>query len=103
MTFQSITEADLAIEALHDIFFLPGATAKLQIKWADGEARKLGLNHVSLEHANKLLVANIPYSISKSEFKKIFSKFGIIRICEMIKYDHDKDKKFCFLKYNTKE
>ena len=43
VTFSSITEGDIAMETLNEIFFLPGATAKLQLKWADGEAKKLGL------------------------------------------------------------
>ena len=46
VTFFSLTDADIAIEALNENFFLPGSTAKLQLKWADGEARRLGINDV---------------------------------------------------------
>ena len=43
VTFSTITEAELAMEALNDNFFLPGSPAKLTLKWADGESKKLGV------------------------------------------------------------
>lgn len=41
--FSSLTEAEVAMESLNDNFFLPGSPAKLTLKWADGEAKKLGV------------------------------------------------------------
>lgn len=69
----SITEADIAMETLNEVFLLPGATAKLQLKWADGEAKKLGLQNVNILHANKLLVANIPTNKRKEQMENFFS------------------------------
>lgn len=73
VTFSSITEADIAIETLNEVFFLPGATAKLQLKWADGEAKKLGLQNISVQHANKLVVTNIPTNQRPEQIEGFFS------------------------------
>ena len=43
VTYSSITEGEVAMLALNDNFFLPGSPAKLTLKWADGESKKLGL------------------------------------------------------------
>jgi hypothetical protein len=103
VTFSSITEADTVIEALNENFFLPGATAKLQLKWADGEARKLGLVNVNLKHANKLFVTNLSSSVDRNMAIEIFKRYGTLRICKIVKYKNDPSKVFCFLKYTTKE
>lgn len=47
--FSSLTEAEVAMEALNDNFFLPGSPAKLTLKWADGEAKRLGVQNVPHE------------------------------------------------------
>ncbi|KAH9604050.1 hypothetical protein KSS87_010593, partial [Heliosperma pusillum] len=39
-------EAEEAIKALHNHFTFPGAMASLKIKYADGERKRLGLDHV---------------------------------------------------------
>ena len=63
--FSSLTEAEVAMEALNDNFFLPGSPAKLTLKWADGEAKKLGVQNIPQEHLDKLLITNIPSLISE--------------------------------------
>lgn len=103
VTFSSITEADTVIEALNENFFLPGATAKLQLKWADGEARKLGLVNVNLKHANKLFVTNLSSSVDRNMAVEIFKRYGNLRICKLVKYKNNPSRVFCFLKYTTKE
>lgn len=58
--FLSLTEADVAIASLNEFCFLPGSSAKLQLKWADGEARRLGLEGLNPKNANKLFISSFP-------------------------------------------
>ncbi|KAH9610356.1 hypothetical protein KSS87_013449 [Heliosperma pusillum] len=44
--YSSVEEAEEAIKALHNHFTFPGAMASLKIKYADGERKRLGLDHV---------------------------------------------------------
>jgi RNA recognition motif-containing protein len=101
ITFLSITEADITMTALNEAFFLPGSTAKLQLKWADGEDRRLGLEGISLENANKLILECVPSSIEQDDLKEIFTRFGHVRLLKIIKSGQAYTR--AYLKYATKE
>ena len=75
----------------------------MTIKWAEGEARKLGINNVKLHNANKLFIANIPVTLNQNEFFELLSRFGTIRVAKFHNYKNDPNKRFCFLKFTTKE
>lgn len=51
--------------ALNDNFFLPGSPAKLTLKWADGESKKLGLQNIPYSELDKIFISNIPSMISE--------------------------------------
>ena len=107
--FASLTEADIAIASLNESCFLPGVTpahqssAKLQLKWADGEAKRIGLSGYDHKNANKLYVGNIPPETTEEELKEFFSTFGDIQMLYFIKNPLNPDLNRCYLKYLTKE
>lgn len=84
VTFISMTDADIAMRALNETFFLPGSTAKLQLKWADGEDRRLGLETVNLVHANKVLVTGLHPRVSELQLRQVFEGFGHLRLLRVI-------------------
>ena len=74
----------------------------MQLKWADGEARKFGITNMNAEHASKILINNIPVN-NQTKFISLIEKFGHIRIKKFIPYKTDQSKVFCLIKYTTKE
>lgn len=101
VTFISMTDADIAMRALNETFFLPGSTAKLQLKWADGEDRRLGLETVNLQHANKILVSGLPRLVSESQVRREFEVFGHIRLLRMVHTGQSFNR--AYIKFATKE
>jgi CUG-BP- and ETR3-like factor len=101
VTFISMTDADIAMRALNETFFLPGSTAKLQLKWADGEDRRLGLDTVNLQHANKLLITGIPRSVQEVQIRRAFEEFGYVRLLKLIHTTQGFNR--AYVKYATKE
>ncbi len=107
--FASLTEADIAIASLNESCFLPGvlpahqSSAKLQLKWADGEAKRIGLSGYDHKNANKLYVGNIPPETTEENLKELFSSFGDIQMLYFIKNPLNPDLNRCYLKYLTKE
>ena len=108
--FASLTEADIAISSLNESCFLPGvvpfytkSSAKLQLKWADGEAKRVGLSGYNPRNANKLYVGNIPGETSEEDLKELFSTYGDIQMLYLIKDPLVPDNNRCYLKYLTKE
>ena len=103
--FASLTDADIAISSQNDICFLPGvlSNSKLQLKWADGESKRLGLDGYDLPHTNKIYITNFPYETNEQEIIDVFSKYGtIIDMC-MKKDNYPSYNNRCYLKYKTKE
>lgn len=103
MTFSSLTEGELAMTALNDNFFLPGSPAKLTLKWADGESKKLGVQNIPFSELDKLFFLNIPTMISDLDFKNFILRFGAIRSINFVQYENNPNFKFCFLRFFTKE
>ena len=101
VTFISMTDADIAMRALNETFFLPGSTAKLQLKWADGEDRRLGLETVNLQHANKILIIGLHPRVSEQEIKMVFEAFGHIRLIKLVQTGQAFNR--AYIKFATKE
>lgn len=101
VTFLSMTEADIAMRALNENFFLPGSTAKLQLKWADGEDRRLGLGGVTPAHANKILFQKLEKNVTEEQVRQICSRFGHVRLVKVI--DNPANFNRCYVKFATKE
>lgn len=101
VTFISMTDADIAMRALNETFFLPGSTAKLQLKWADGEDRRLGLETVNLQHANKLLITGVHPRVSEHHIRKVFDVFGHIRLLKLVRTGTSFNR--AYVKFATKE
>jgi RNA recognition motif-containing protein len=101
VTFISMTDADVAMRALNETFFLPGSTAKLQLKWADGEDRRLGLETVNIQHANKILIMGILPNVQEHQIRKTFEVFGHIRLLKLVRTRTNSNR--AYIKFATKE
>lgn len=99
VTFNSMTEADIAIEALNENFYLPGSATKFQLKWAEGEKRRLDIP-VDLHHATKLVVYHFPPSLTDEHLRVICGEYGTLRVFKVVR---DPERPRLYLKYTTKE
>jgi len=99
--FASMTKAEEAkkmIETSNTV--LPGATNAIQIRWADGEDQRLGVD----EHTNpKLFVGSIPKNATEENLKDVFSQFGGIEELVLMREPDGASKGCAFIKFRTKE
>lgn len=79
------------------------SSAKLQLKWADGEQKRVGLAGVDPRCANKLFVTNIPHEATQKDLVTLFSHYGDIQLLYLIKDPKNSENNRCYLKYLTKE
>eukprot|EP01015_Nassula_variabilis_P025174 TRINITY_DN4881_c0_g1_i12.p2 TRINITY_DN4881_c0_g1~~TRINITY_DN4881_c0_g1_i12.p2 ORF type:complete len:353 (-),score=58.05 TRINITY_DN4881_c0_g1_i12:61-1119(-) len=97
--FASMSQAEEAMKELKEVF-LPGGSAALQIKWADGEEERLG---VTANTVPKLFVGSIPRNATEQNLRDVFSPFGEIEEC-YIMTDEEKQSKGCaFVKFKNCE
>ena len=101
--FSSLTEADVTIASLNESCFLPGSSAKLQLKWADGEEKRLGLFGLTPKNANKLFVTNFPSETTEEQLKEVFSMHGEVRRVHIVKDEANPANNRCYLQFKTKE
>ncbi|XP_063728895.1 uncharacterized protein LOC134856551 isoform X5 [Symsagittifera roscoffensis] len=94
--FVTFYTRDSAIEAqrsLHDKVVLDGMTHCIQMKPADSENRK----------ERKLFVGMLPKRLSEEEVKSLFTPFGHIEECTVLKNTHDNTSKGCaFVTFSKK-
>jgi len=93
-----------AEEAKHQIetkrITLPGISNVIQIKWADGEDQRLGVDETTIP---KLFVGSIPKHASEENLRDVFSQFGTIEELVLMK-DPDGTSRGCaFIKFKQKE
>lgn len=70
-------QADATIEALHNKYTLPGSNLPLQVRFASGELKRLGLEALESEEV-KLFVGNVPCEASQQDVFAVFESFGEI-------------------------
>lgn len=91
-------EAKHLIESKH--ITLPGVNNVIQIRWADGEDQRLGVDETTIP---KLFVGSIPRQAQEENLKDVFSQFGLIEELVLMK-DQDGSPKGCaFIKFKLKE
>lgn len=73
------------------------------MKWADGEARRLGINNVDISQTNKLLITNIPDTCDESQLLAYLKPYGEIRILKLVKGTSGSMGNRCYVKFTTKE
>lgn len=103
----SITEADKAIRSLHNIKVVDNQLGPIQVKYANGEAERLGL---PVENSNpgidigKLFVGSLPRGVTEQQVRDIFEPYGVIEETVLMKDPGTGQTKGCaFVKYAFKE
>eukprot|EP00914_Ancora_sagittata_P001509 GHVO01003854.1.p1 GENE.GHVO01003854.1~~GHVO01003854.1.p1 ORF type:complete len:526 (-),score=91.68 GHVO01003854.1:1081-2613(-) len=103
----SLTQADNAIRALNNVKVLDQSLGPLQVRYANGEAEKLGLSN---ENANagtdqaKLFVGSLPKPVTEDDVCNIFKQFGTIDEVFVMKDNATGQGKGCaFVKFAFKE
>lgn len=103
----SLTAADKAIRALHNIKVVDNQLGPIQVKYANGEAERLGL---PVENANpgidvgKLFVGSLPRGVQEQQVRDIFEPFGTIEEIVLLKDAGSGQTKGCaFVKFAYKE
>ena len=79
------------------------STAKLQLKWADGEARRLGIANVDIDQTNKLLITNIPDTCDEGQIVTYLKPYGTLRVVKLVKGQSGSMGNRCYVKFTTKE
>lgn len=103
----SLTEADKAIRMLHNIKVVDNQLGPIQVKYANGEAERLGL---PVENANpgvdigKLFVGSLPRGVNEQQVRDIFEQYGSIEEIVLMKDAGTGQTKGCaFVKFSYKE
>eukprot|EP00922_Rhytidocystis_sp_ex-Travisia-forbesii_P033214 GHVS01049383.1.p1 GENE.GHVS01049383.1~~GHVS01049383.1.p1 ORF type:complete len:518 (+),score=84.08 GHVS01049383.1:203-1756(+) len=102
----SITKADLAIRALNNVKVLDQSLGPLQVKYAAGEAERLGLpaDNGSPGHDQaKLFVGSLPKMCTEDDIKTVFCRFGDIDEVFIMKDDCKGRSGCAFVKFSYKE
>eukprot|EP00744_Colponema_vietnamica_P001147 GILI01001932.1.p1 GENE.GILI01001932.1~~GILI01001932.1.p1 ORF type:complete len:368 (-),score=139.80 GILI01001932.1:447-1550(-) len=103
--FDSISDADNAIQALNNQRQLPGAVNKMVVKYADGEDVRLGLPSADsrIQDPLKLFVCSLPKTATEEEVMGLFVPFGAVESIFMMKDPQQQFKGCAFVKMTTKE
>eukprot|EP01054_Gregarina_sp_Poly1_P000918 Gregarina_sp_Poly_1__917@NODE_1220_length_4741_cov_416_879974_g832_i0_p1_GENE_NODE_1220_length_4741_cov_416_879974_g832_i0NODE_1220_length_4741_cov_416_879974_g832_i0_p1_ORF_typecomplete_len632_score117_98RRM_1/PF00076_22/4_4e15RRM_1/PF00076_22/5_9e17RRM_1/PF00076_22/1_8e19RRM_5/PF13893_6/1_7e06RRM_5/PF13893_6/2_2e05RRM_5/PF13893_6/8e07RRM_7/PF16367_5/0_041RRM_7/PF16367_5/0_00065RRM_7/PF16367_5/2_1e06Nup35_RRM_2/PF14605_6/3_4e02Nup35_RRM_2/PF14605_6/0_0032Nup35_RRM_2/PF14605_6/0_003RRM_8/PF11835 len=103
----SITQADAAIRALNNVKILDPQLGALQVRYATGEAEKLGMTAESAypgQDQAKLFVGSLPRTITEAEVRDIFATCGQIDEVFIMKDSASGQGKGCaFVKFAYKE
>lgn len=76
-----MTDADNAIKSVRNTAF-PGMKNNVEIKWADNEEERLGVNQDS-DHT--LFICSLPKSCTEQNIRDIFEYFGEIEELHLMK------------------
>lgn len=103
----SLTEADAAVRALHNIKVVDPQLGPIQVKYANGEAERLGLSTESAQAGSdlgKLFVGSLPRSVTEQEVRQVFEPYGRIDEVVLMKDASTGQPKGCaFVKFAYKE
>ncbi|KAH0488287.1 MAG: hypothetical protein KVP17_003603, partial [Porospora cf. gigantea B] len=104
---QSVTQADRAIRDLHNTKILDAAMGPLQVKYAQGEPERLGLNPEAANPAvdqAKLFVGSLTKQTDEADVMKVFQVFGKVDEVFVLKDMQTGIRKGCaFVKFAFKE
>eukprot|EP01017_Pseudomicrothorax_dubius_P029584 TRINITY_DN3605_c0_g1_i1.p1 TRINITY_DN3605_c0_g1~~TRINITY_DN3605_c0_g1_i1.p1 ORF type:complete len:376 (-),score=61.51 TRINITY_DN3605_c0_g1_i1:75-1202(-) len=101
--FASMTAAEETIKVLASTpILLPGADAQLQLRWADGEEQRLGVEPATQP---RLFVGSIPHTADENIMTEIFSEFGRVEHIHLTRDSTDPhgSKGIAFVTMDTKE
>eukprot|EP00820_Chromera_velia_P016550 Cvel_26097.t1-p1 / transcript=Cvel_26097.t1 / gene=Cvel_26097 / organism=Chromera_velia_CCMP2878 / gene_product=Flowering time control protein FCA, putative / transcript_product=Flowering time control protein FCA, putative / location=Cvel_scaffold3050:564-2116(-) / protein_length=211 / sequence_SO=supercontig / SO=protein_coding / is_pseudo=false len=106
----SITHADSAVRAMNNIKVLEQTLGPLTVKYASGEAERLGLPHdlapAGVDQA-KLFVGSLPKGpgadVSEEEIRNLFSPYGQIDEVFLMRDENKQSKGCAFVKFSLKE
>lgn len=103
----SLAFADAAIRALHGTLCLEEGASALVVKYAAGEAARLGLSAAAADGGidkAKLFVGSIPRAATEEELRSFFKTFGSVEEVFILRDSGSGGGKGCaFIKYRYKE
>lgn len=103
----SITEADAAVRALHNVKVLDPQFGPIQVKYANGEPERLGLSVDSAQAGQdlgKLFVGSVARNMTEQDVRQIFEPYGKIEEVVVLKDPGTKQSRGCaFVKFAYKE
>ncbi|KAK9747594.1 hypothetical protein RND81_02G002200 [Saponaria officinalis] len=128
--YASVAEAEGAITALHNQFTFPGTMCPLKVKYADGERKRLGLDHamphnsslsrpvthsvglvqhdstfsgpVFAETGHKVYVNGLNREASKEEIAEIFSSYGVVADIYIMRDDSKRSRGCGFVGFSQR-
>ncbi|CAM6022493.1 unnamed protein product [Sphagnum balticum] len=95
--YSTVEEAERAIRALNNQHTLPGGTAPVQVRYADGERERLG----AVEH--KLFVGSLNRQALEKEIEEIFSPYGRVDDVYIMRDEQKQSRGCAFIKYPQRE
>ncbi|KAH8959355.1 hypothetical protein BDL97_06G074200 [Sphagnum fallax] len=95
--YSTVEEAERAIRALNNQRTLPGGTAPVQVRYADGERERLG----AVEH--KLFVGSLNRQALEKEIEEIFSPYGRVDDVYIMRDEQKQSRGCAFIKYPQRE
>ncbi|CDJ53206.1 RNA recognition motif domain-containing protein, putative [Eimeria brunetti] len=102
----SLAFADAAIRALHGSLSLEGGASALVVKYAAGEAARLGLSAAAADGGidkAKLFVGSIPRGATEEDLRAFFRAFGSVEEVFILRDSSSSSKGCAFIKYKYKE
>jgi len=99
--FASMTKAEEAKKNIETrSISLPGVNNPIQIRWADGEDQRLGVDEQTVP---KLFVGSIPKHATEENLTDVFSQFGHIEEQVLMKDQDGTSKGSAFIRFKNKE
>eukprot|EP00923_Selenidium_pygospionis_P054676 GHVN01095274.1.p1 GENE.GHVN01095274.1~~GHVN01095274.1.p1 ORF type:complete len:505 (-),score=60.50 GHVN01095274.1:304-1818(-) len=99
----SLKAADAAMKALDNQRSLGQAMGPLNVRYAAGEAEKLGLPSTGAKDDPKLFVGSIPKASTEEEVKAVFLPFGMVKEVFLMKDGAGGSKGCAFVKFAFRE
>eukprot|EP00922_Rhytidocystis_sp_ex-Travisia-forbesii_P035796 GHVS01053102.1.p1 GENE.GHVS01053102.1~~GHVS01053102.1.p1 ORF type:complete len:479 (+),score=102.37 GHVS01053102.1:116-1552(+) len=102
----SICQADLAIRSLNNVKVVDPSMGPLTVKYAIGELENLGLPATAIDpnvDQAKLFVGSLPKTVTESQVRDLFGRFGTIDEVFIMKDNSGMPKGCAFVKFSYKE
>eukprot|EP00922_Rhytidocystis_sp_ex-Travisia-forbesii_P035451 GHVS01052615.1.p1 GENE.GHVS01052615.1~~GHVS01052615.1.p1 ORF type:complete len:532 (+),score=111.61 GHVS01052615.1:156-1751(+) len=102
----SICQGDLAIRSLNNVKVVDPAMGPLTVKYAIGELENLGLPATAIDpnvDQAKLFVGSLPKTVTESQVRDLFGRFGTIDEVFIMKDNSGMAKGCAFVKFAYKE